>query len=198
MIAMTARDLPEIRARMTEWVRDPGTDGAGNWFRFFLGPAPQGTANSCAFTRVDDVGATIAGALEVQLPAAELFFVSADMTDLACHAADTLINYRLHPDDLPAPIGVMAFEHPPVGGTAAARHDAVSIVSWGRGEVACGCTPGRRHLTRRKTSSTSGAHRHGRRAKRFSSGHEKRLRATFPSRRPRTSLSTTRRPPSSS
>jgi hypothetical protein len=64
------------------------------------------------------VGATIAGTLAVQLPAAELFYVSADMTDLARHAANTLTDYRLHPEDLPAQIGVMVYEHPPVEGTA--------------------------------------------------------------------------------
>ncbi|ONI71127.1 hypothetical protein ALI144C_52335 [Actinosynnema sp. ALI-1.44] len=55
------------------------------------------------------------------------------MTDLARHAADTLTDYRLHPEDLPAQIGIMVYEHPPVEGTAAARHNAVSVVSWGPG-----------------------------------------------------------------
>jgi hypothetical protein len=131
--AVTARDVPEIRARMTDWARDPTLDGADNWFRFFLGPSPDGATESRVFDRVDDVGATIAGTLAVQLPAAELFYVSADMTDLARHAADTLTDYRLHPEDLPAQIGVMVYEHPPVEGTAAARHNAVSIVTWGPG-----------------------------------------------------------------
>lgn len=133
MIAVTARDVPEIRARMTDWTRDPGLDGASNWFRFFLGPSPDGATESRVFDLVDDVGATIAGTLAVQLPAAELFYVSADMTDLARHAADTLTDYRLHPEDLPAQIGVMVYEHPPVEETAAARHNAVSVVSWGPG-----------------------------------------------------------------
>ncbi|GAA3863595.1 hypothetical protein GCM10022243_32670 [Saccharothrix violaceirubra] len=133
MIAVTARDVPEIRARMTDWARDPTLDGADNWFRFFLGPSPDGATESRVFDRVDDVGATIAGTLAVQLPAAELFYVSADMTDLARHAADTLTDYRLHPEDLPAQIGVMVYEHPPVQGTAAARHNAISIVTWGPG-----------------------------------------------------------------
>ncbi|MEV6712709.1 hypothetical protein AB0M48_11775 [Lentzea sp. NPDC051208] len=133
MIAVTARDVPEIRARMTDWARDPTLDGAGNWFRFFLGPSPDDATESRVFDRVDDVGATIAGTLAVQLPAAELFYVSADMTDLARHAADTLTDYRLQPEDLPAQIGVMVYEHPPVEGTAAARHNAVSVVTWGPG-----------------------------------------------------------------
>ncbi|WNV90197.1 hypothetical protein [Umezawaea sp. Da 62-37] len=133
MIAVTARDVPEIRARMTNWARDPALDGAGNWFRFFLGPSPDGATESRVFDRVDDVGATIVATLAAQLPAAELFYVSADMTDLARHAADTLTDYRLHPEDLPAQIGVMVYEHPPVEGTAAGRHNDVSVVSWGPG-----------------------------------------------------------------
>jgi hypothetical protein len=133
MIAVTARDVPELRARMSDWARDPTLDGAGNWFRFFLGPNPDGATESRVFDRVDNVGATIARTLAAQLPAAKLFYVSADMTDLARHAADTLADYRLHPEDLPAQIGVMVYEHPPVAGTAAARHNAVSVVSWGPG-----------------------------------------------------------------
>jgi hypothetical protein len=40
---------------------------------------------------------------------------------------------RLRPEDLSAQIGVMVYEHPPVHGTAAGRHNAVSVVSWGPG-----------------------------------------------------------------
>ncbi|MFC3450799.1 hypothetical protein [Amycolatopsis speibonae] len=133
MVAVTARDVPEIRARMSDWARDPGVDGAGNWFRFFVGPRPEDTAGEPAFPPLDDVGATIADTLRAQIPAAELFYVSADLTDLASHAATTLTDYRLHPEDLPAPVGLMVYEHPPVAGTASSRHDAVSLVSWGPG-----------------------------------------------------------------
>ena len=61
MIAVTAPDVPEIRARMTGWARDPTLDGADNWFRFFLGPSADGVTEPRVFDRVDDVGATIAG-----------------------------------------------------------------------------------------------------------------------------------------
>ncbi|MFD5089881.1 hypothetical protein ACFWMR_04730 [Amycolatopsis thailandensis] len=130
---VTAYDVPEIRARMTEWARDPGTDGAGNWFRFFVGPRPEDSAGEPAFPPLDDVGATITDTLRAQIPAAELFYVSANLTDLASHAASTLADYRLHPEDLPAPVGFLVYEHPPVAQTASARHDAVSVVSWGPG-----------------------------------------------------------------
>ena len=133
MIAASARDVPELRAHMIDWSRDPTPDGASNWFRFFLGASPDGATESRVFDRVDDVAARITATLAAQLPAAELFYVSAGMTDLARHAADTLTDYRLHPEDLPAQIGVMVYEHPPVPGTAAGRHNAVSVVSWGPG-----------------------------------------------------------------
>ncbi|MBB5856432.1 hypothetical protein ACFQ05_26495 [Amycolatopsis umgeniensis] len=131
--AVTAHDVPEIRKRMTEWTRDPGTDGAGNWYRFFIGPRPEDSPGEPAFLPLNDVGATIADTLRAQIPAAELFYVSADLADLASHAATTLVDYRLHPEDLPAPVGLMVYEHPPVTQTANALHNDVSLVSWGPG-----------------------------------------------------------------
>lgn len=94
-MVMTARDVPEIRARMASWARDPNTDGAANWFTFWLGPHPEQATETRVFDRVDNVAATISGTLAAQLPAAELFYVSDDMTELAGHAATTLTDYRL-------------------------------------------------------------------------------------------------------
>jgi hypothetical protein len=130
---VTARDVPEIRARMAAWARDPGTDGAVNWFTFWLGPYPAGVTESRVFDHADDVSAIITRTLAAQLPAAELFYVSDAMTDLAGHAATTLTDYRLHPEDLPAQIGVMVYNHPPVQGTATDRRDGITVVSWGPG-----------------------------------------------------------------
>jgi hypothetical protein len=132
-IKVTARDVPEIRARMAAWARDPGTDGAANWFTFWLGPHPEQATESRVFDRADDVSAKISGTLAAQLPAAELFYVSDDMTELAGHAATTLTDYRLHPEDLPAPIGLMVYAHPPVAGTATDDHNGITAVSWGPG-----------------------------------------------------------------
>lgn len=132
-IVVTARDVPEIRARMASWARDPGTDGAANWFTFWLGPHPEQATESRVFDRADDVSATVSGTLAAQLPAAELFYVSDDMTELAGHAATTLTDYRLHPEDLPAQVGVMVYAHPPVAGTATDDHEGITVVSWGPG-----------------------------------------------------------------
>jgi len=132
-IVMTARDVPEIRAHMASWARDPNTDGAANWFTFWLGPQPEQATESRVFDRVDNVAATISGTLAAQLPAAELFYVSDDMTELAGHAATTLTDYRLHPEDLPAQVGLMVYAHPPVVGTATDDHDGITAVSWGPG-----------------------------------------------------------------
>jgi hypothetical protein len=130
---VTARDLPELRARMAAWAQDPGPDGAANWFAFFLGPRPPGVTESTMFDPTDDAAAVIAGTLRAQLPAAELFYVSSAMTELARHAADTLTDYRLHPHDLPAPVGLLVYQHPPVDRTSTDRHDGITLVSWGPG-----------------------------------------------------------------
>jgi hypothetical protein len=129
----SARDVPEIRARMAAWTRDPGADGAANWFTFWLGPHPEQATESRVFDRADDVSAIISGTLAAQLPIAELFYVSDDMTELAGHAATTLTDYRLHPEDLPAQVGVMVYAHPPATGTATDSHDGLTVVSWGPG-----------------------------------------------------------------
>lgn len=131
---VTARDVPEIRARITAWTRDTGNDGAANWFRFFLGPTPHGASKSRVFDHGDDVAAIIFGTLAAQFPAAELFYVSDRMTELARHAADKLTDYRLHPEDLPAPIGLMVYAQPPVPAYGeSTRNDAITMVSWGPG-----------------------------------------------------------------
>ncbi|HYS38753.1 MAG TPA: hypothetical protein VEO01_24290 [Pseudonocardiaceae bacterium] len=132
---VTARDVPEIRVRMAAWARDTGTDGAANWFTFFVDP--EDVSPTRIFGRNDPVGADMAVGLAAQLPAAELFFVSEDMTALARHAATTLTDYRLHPEDLPAPVGLMVYATPPVAdpvrdGTV---HESVTIVSWGPGRT---------------------------------------------------------------
>lgn len=130
---VTARDVPEIRARMAAWARDPGPDGAANWFTFFLGPQPRGATDSRVFNHADDVAALIAGTMAAQLPTAELFYVSSDMTELARHAATSLTDYRLHPEDLPAQVGLMVYEHPPIEGTNNSCLDAITMVTWGPG-----------------------------------------------------------------
>jgi hypothetical protein len=133
--AVAARDVPEIRARMTAWARDTGADGAANWFTFFLDP--DQVSPSRIFGRNDPVGTEIAAGLAAQLPATELFFVSEDMTELARHAATTLTDYRLHPEDLPAPVGLMVYATPPVPGATRDTpvHEAVTVVSWGPGRT---------------------------------------------------------------
>lgn len=118
---------------MTAWARNPGPDGAENWFTFWLGPQPKGATDSRMFDLSDDVAASLARTLRAQLPAAELFYVSAEMTELARHAATTLTDYRLHPEDLPAPIGLMLYENPPIDNTANDQHDGITLVSWGPG-----------------------------------------------------------------
>lgn len=104
-IVVTAREVPEFRGRMAAWARDPGIDGAANWFNFRLGPHPDKATESRVFDLADDVSAIITGTLAAQLPVAELFYVSDEMTELAAHAATTLTDYRLTPRTCPRRLG---------------------------------------------------------------------------------------------
>jgi hypothetical protein len=44
-----------------------------------------------------------------------------------------LTDYRLHAEDLPAPVGLMTYEHPPVERTGNEDGDGITLVSWGPG-----------------------------------------------------------------
>ncbi|MEU4673913.1 hypothetical protein AB0F91_39660 [Amycolatopsis sp. NPDC023774] len=62
-----------------------------------------------------DLGAEAARLLEqerARLAAAELYFVTADMTRLALAAAETLPVHTLHPEDVPAASGFVVFAEP--------------------------------------------------------------------------------------
>lgn len=84
------------------------------------------------------------GQERARLAAAELFYVTEDMTRLSLAAAETLPVHNLHPEDIPAETGFVVFAEPigayqpdPLAGTpsdiGAAASDVVTIVaaSWG-------------------------------------------------------------------
>lgn len=97
---LTARHMPEVRARLTAWLADPGPDGGPAAWAGALDPA------DAAHERRD------AGRWATWLRASELFYASADMTRLAVSAGMALPSYRLHPQDLPATHGLLLWEEP--------------------------------------------------------------------------------------
>ncbi|WP_228916870.1 hypothetical protein [Streptomyces sp. DH20] len=133
---ITARDVPEIRAELAAWLADTGPDGGQEvWARGFdPGTAAQERA--------------AAARQAVTLQAAELFYVSADMTRMAVSAGQALPSYRLHPEDLPAPHGLLLWEEPAtdaydggeytgcpiIGMSWAQRGNRVEVRSWARRE----------------------------------------------------------------
>jgi hypothetical protein len=97
---LTARHLPEVRAELVQWLADPGPGGGpAVWSE---GQEPQQAA---AERRA-------AGTWSASLAAAELFYISADMTRLAVSAGLALPSYRLHPEELPAPHGLLVWQEP--------------------------------------------------------------------------------------
>ncbi|MFD3336133.1 hypothetical protein ACFWV1_26320 [Streptomyces sp. NPDC058700] len=106
-----ARQLPEIRAELAQWLQDPGEHGGPEtWARGF---DPKTAARE----------RQAAKDWALSLKAAELFYASADMTRLAVSAGMALPSYRLHPEDLPAPHGLLLWEEP-----ATDAHDGTELV----------------------------------------------------------------------
>ncbi|MFG3157127.1 hypothetical protein ACGF7W_34410 [Streptomyces sp. NPDC048219] len=125
----TAREIPEVRADLAAWAADRGRDGMANWLHCMLPPAAR--------TSFDDLlppGITtpqgLAARTAAGLRAAELFYVTSDMTALAHHAAESLTDFEMRPEDLPAPVGMLAFEDPPLR-YEAAGNQPIRLVTWG-------------------------------------------------------------------
>ncbi|GAA1159527.1 hypothetical protein [Streptomyces javensis] len=125
----TAREIPEVRADLAAWATDQGRDGMANWLYCML--------SADARTSYDDLlppGVTTPQALAARTAAglrtAELSYVTSDMTALAHHAAQSLDNFDMRPEDLPAPTGMLAFEDPPMR-YEAAGNQPIRLVTWG-------------------------------------------------------------------
>lgn len=99
MNAPRAVDVPELRAELIDYMRSSLGTGVFQIFKD-LGLLPVGgTAQQIA-------------AAETKRLAGDLFFVGADMVELAQHAAGSLPEFTLAPEDLPSKSGFIVFETP--------------------------------------------------------------------------------------
>lgn len=109
--APSARDVPRIRAQMAAWAADATRYGARAWLRALMNAARiavPGFADAYDPQPEEEAVARWARTL----PAAQLFYVASNLSTLVHHAAASLTDYRLHPDDLPAHTGFMIFAEP--------------------------------------------------------------------------------------
>jgi hypothetical protein len=104
-----ARDLPEIRSRL---LRHLATDAPAEWAGLVAGGA-------------DPAGLAAAEVRRVR--ASELFYVAVDMTAVAVAAGAAIPEFRLTPEDLPAPCGMLVWDRPGAGPV-----DVVAV-TWGPG-----------------------------------------------------------------
>lgn len=131
--AYSARQVPRLRAKMTLWARDPGRDGAANWFATAL-PTYQVTDPRGVEGGADGLGAELARRFAAQFAAAHLFYVAPDMVTLARAAGEHLPEYRLHPQDLPAQVGFMALGEAITGRPSHGQEWPIRLVTWGPSE----------------------------------------------------------------
>lgn len=129
---VTARDMPDIRTQLSQWATHTGPFGAEDYLRTLFNkhkPDPLDPDVTLDEETPDVVTMRMVTRLTAQLPASELFYVNADMTRLAHHAAGSLANYQFSTTDLPAPVGLLGFEAPLDFGCENFRY--IPLVAWG-------------------------------------------------------------------
>lgn len=97
--------LPEVRAEQIEWLFRRGTDFFEACIKAGILPVRPDLPDRQAAEHV-------ARAEAHRLHRADLYWVSADMTDLVAHAAASMPRFTLMPEDLPSPYGLIVFEQP--------------------------------------------------------------------------------------
>lgn len=99
------QDLPEIRSEVVAWHLTHGPATFDVAIRMGLMPLrPEGDVHAAA--------QYLAHAEAQRVMNGELFWVNADMTELASVAAKSMPGFTLSPQDMPSPWGLMVFERP--------------------------------------------------------------------------------------
>lgn len=116
---------PEIRARLARWLSGTGPV-------FYLTAALTGRQRLPPGVPPDTGAAQVAAQERRRVLAGELYWVSAAMTRLARHAAQSLPSWNLYRHDLPSDCGLMVFEQPLGSYTNdEAREVEIVAASWG-------------------------------------------------------------------
>jgi hypothetical protein len=124
-VAPAPRELPELRARLARWLSGTGPV-------FYLTAALTGRQRLPSGVPPDTGAARVAAQERRRVLAGELYWVSAAMTRLARHAAQSLPSWNLYRHDLPSDCGLMVFEQPLGSYTNdEAREVEIVAASWG-------------------------------------------------------------------
>jgi hypothetical protein len=125
-VTIRPQDLPEVRADVLHWHLQHGPAFFDVCIRAGkMDLRPAGPAHEAA--------AYLAKAEADRVMRAELYWIDADMAELAMAAAESLPEFTLMPEDLPSPRGLMVFEKPVYTyaepGTGRQAH--LNAVAWG-------------------------------------------------------------------
>lgn len=119
------RHLPELRGQMASWLATEGEN-------FYLVMALAGRQWLPPEHTLAAGAAQVAEQEHTRVTGAQLYWVSAPMTELARHVAASLPTHDLYPHDLPSPAGLMVFEAPLASYVNQdGRQVQIVAVSWG-------------------------------------------------------------------
>lgn len=118
-----ARSVPELRGKLAAWLAERGA-------AFYLEMLLAGSQQVRPPGPLPDSALHLAAAEHHRI-GGELYWVSAEMTDLARHAGRQLTHLELYEHDLPSSTGFLVFERPMATVTSAGIDLEIVAVSWG-------------------------------------------------------------------
>jgi hypothetical protein len=119
-----AKQLPELRGKLASWLAERGSG-------FYLEALLVGSQQLRPPGPLDSSASRLAEQERRRIADGELYWVSAEMTELAPHSGRQLSRYELYAHDLPSRSGFMVFQTP----LATTDSDGIQVeivaVSWG-------------------------------------------------------------------
>ncbi|QRP49069.1 hypothetical protein [Amycolatopsis sp. FDAARGOS 1241] len=122
-------DLPEIRNQIIAWLDE--ASAAELWYKM-AAAGHYDWVSGRASTEPSTAGSVFRGAEILRLQNSTLFYVAADMVELATVAARSIPDFQLAPEDLPSEAGFMAFERPIASSELGDAEVGITAVCWAR------------------------------------------------------------------
>jgi hypothetical protein len=122
-------ELPEIRAEIITWL--DGASAAELWYKAAAAGHYDWRPLKSSI-KPSEAGSALRGTEILRLREAVLFYVAADMVELADVAARSIPDFQLAPEDLPSDAGFMLFQRPIASTSSGETQLGITAVCWAR------------------------------------------------------------------